>query len=154
MSTSFHSLLRDKEQPWCLWGCGDLSASVPRASGRGHRGALLEAAQEEEAGTGVSSDALTLSIFLLTCSKERRSPGSPWSSWLSQAHPGAQHSISSSFCCRRKVQMSETEQGWASRGHFQTSRLLHVFFWTAPALQSSFPRPAQTVQMPFVQLGS
>lgn len=87
LPTSFHPLLRNKEQPWCLWGCGDFSAAVPGASGRGHRGALLEAVQKEEAGTGVSSNVLTLSIFLLTCSKQQhRVPGVCWELYVSHRH--------------------------------------------------------------------
>lgn len=116
LATSFPSLLRDREHPWCLSGVWTPPSSVPELQGAG-RGALLEAAQEEGAGTGVSSNALTLNIFLLTCSKQQhRFPGACWE--LSHCTPWTQPSISSAFCCRRKAQMSEAQQGWAPRGHF------------------------------------
>lgn len=137
--------LGTKSSPGASQGCG---ASVPRAPGT----------QRCPAGgrsrTGVSSNALTLSVFLLTCSKQQHR-FLLGALWLPHAAPGAQPSISSAFFCRRKARVSEAEQGWASRGRLSPS-LFHVFFRIVPTLQmdpplqSSFLSPAQISQMSFV----
>lgn len=51
--------------------------SLELASGTRHRGALLEAGEKEEAGSEISRYALTLDIFLLTCSTQQHR--APWS---------------------------------------------------------------------------
>lgn len=161
----FTSLLKDKEQPWCfLVIVKDFQLlSLELASGTGHRGVLLEAGEEEEAGSGTSRYALILDIFLLTCSKQQHR--APWSLLggilLSHAPSVACPTSNSAFCCRMKAQMGQAEQGWTPRGPMLSLGLVrHELFivkregWGWSMVRPSYPLlPSALPKCPCLQGG-